>query len=88
MVNVLDDLRDIKNALLSNKKVLTLEEFCGYTGFSKNYAYQLTSTGKIKFYRPVGKMIFFDIDDVTAFLLQNPSCTSAEIERKASGRLN
>lgn len=35
--------------------------------------------------RSAGKMIFFDIDDVTTFLMQNPSSTVAEIDKRVSG---
>ncbi|WP_145674459.1 helix-turn-helix domain-containing protein [Chitinophaga polysaccharea] len=51
--------------------MLTLEEFCSYTGIAKSYAYKLTSSGKIKFYRPFGKLIYFDIEDVVSLLKQN-----------------
>lgn len=81
---ILEELREIKKALLLNKKVLTLEEFCQYAGISKNYAYQLTSGGKIRFYRPFGKMIYFDVDDVVNFLSQNPSKSFSEIDIAAS----
>lgn len=81
---ILEELREIKKALLLNKKVLTLEEFCQYAGISKNYAYQLTSGGKIKFYRPFGKMIYFDLDDVVDFLKRNPVRDNAEIEKNAT----
>lgn len=81
---ILEELREIKKALLLNKKVLTLEEFCQYAGISKNYAYQLTSGGKIRFYRPFGKMVYFDLDDVVDFLKRNPARENVEIEKNAT----
>lgn len=54
------------------KEIFNMEDFCAYTGFSKTYAYHLTSTNKIKFYRPSGKLIFFDAEDVKNFLKKNP----------------
>lgn len=69
---ILKELKDIKLILSIQKKVWTLDEFCTYTGISKLYAYHLTSTGKVKFYRPFGKKIFFDSEEVIEFLKQNP----------------
>lgn len=72
MTDILQELRMIKQLLALQKKVLSLDEFCIYANISKSYAYHLTSTGRIKFYRPVGKLIYFDIEDVIDFLMQNP----------------
>ncbi len=68
---ILKELKDIKLILSTQKKVWTMDEFCTYSGIAKLYAYHLTSTGKVKFYRPFGKKIFFDADEVIEFLKQN-----------------
>lgn len=72
MEELLKELREIKNLLALNKCVLTMDEFCVYAGISKHQAYHLTSENKIKYYRPHGKLIYFDVEDVKEFLLQNP----------------
>lgn len=69
---VLKELREIKNLLAQQKDILTLDEFCTYAGISKHQAYHLTSEHKIRFYRPHGKLIYFNKEDVKDFLLQNP----------------
>jgi hypothetical protein len=69
---ILQELREIKQFLALQKTVWNMDDFCRYTGFSKPYAYHLTSTSKLKFYRPVGKKIFFDPEIVCEFLKQNP----------------
>jgi excisionase family DNA binding protein len=66
------ELLQIKTLLLAHKKLLDMDEFCLYAGISKSYAYHLTSAGKIKFYKPAGKLIYFDIEDINEFLMQNP----------------
>lgn len=83
VADILHELQEIKNLLQLNKKMLTLDEFCSYSGISKNYAYHLTSTGKVKFYRPFGKMIYFDIDDIVFFLKKNSSETDEALNLKA-----
>lgn len=80
---ILEQLKDIKDLVKLQKQMLTLDEFCLYTGMSKAYAYQLTSTGKVRFSRPVGKMIYFDIDDVVEFLRQNPVESNIEVKQTA-----
>ncbi|WP_460572356.1 helix-turn-helix domain-containing protein [Flaviaesturariibacter terrae] len=72
MNKIIEELRRIQLLLTCQKEMLNLEEFCSYTGFSKQHAYHLTSNGKIKFYRPSGKMIYFRLDEVNEFLMQNP----------------
>ena len=69
---LLYELREIKHLLSLQKRILNLDEFCSYTGISKSHVYHLTSTGKIKCYRPFGKMIFFDVEEVIEILKQNP----------------
>ncbi|WP_207512034.1 helix-turn-helix transcriptional regulator [Longitalea luteola] len=80
---ILQELQEIKQLLALQKRVLNLNEFCTYTGISKAYAYHLTSTGKVKFYRPFGKMIYFDVEDVVEFLKQNAAETS-NVKSKAN----
>jgi excisionase family DNA binding protein len=72
MNQVIAELKRIQQLLACQKEMLNLEEFCAYTGFSKQHAYHLTSSGKIKFYRPSGKMIYFRLEEVNEFLMQNP----------------
>ena len=81
---ILNELLEIKQLLALNKKLWTLEDFCAFTGISKHYAYHLTSTGKVKFYRPFGKMIFFDPEEVIEFLKQNPAETNSSRLAKAN----
>ncbi len=54
-----------------DKKFLTIAEASNYTGFSKSHLHYLTSTRKIKFSKPFGKVIFLKISDVDEFLAQN-----------------
>jgi len=81
--DILMELREIKQLLASQKEMLNMDEFCQYTGISKNYAYHLTATNKIKHYKPCGKMIFFALEDVLEFLKQNPNKTYDETDGKA-----
>jgi excisionase family DNA binding protein len=81
---ILRELMEIKQLLSLQKKMWTVDDFCTYTGISKAYTYHLTATGKVKFYRPFGKMIFFDAEEVIDFLKQNPSESSKSLSAKAT----
>ncbi|MFW5762237.1 MAG: helix-turn-helix transcriptional regulator [Cyclobacteriaceae bacterium] len=80
-------LKNIENALLSNKKVLNFAETAIYTGLSKSHLYKLTSTGGIPCYKPQGKFIYFDRDELDAWMLRNRRATNEEIEAKAANYL-
>jgi len=88
MQQILLELQTIKKLLTLQKQVLTLDEFCLYAGISKNQAYHLTSSGKIKFYRPFGKMIYFNLEEVKEFLLANPACNLTDTNKKAINFFN
>lgn len=72
----------IERLLVSNKKVLTFDEACDYTGISRSYLYKLTSAGDIPFSKPNGKIIFFDKEKLDSWLLQNKRKSSHELEEE------
>ena len=78
-----EKLDRIESLLLGSKKVLTMEEACDYTGISRSYLYKLTSRREIPYSKPNGKMIFFDIDKLNEWLLQNSRKSKADIENEA-----
>ncbi|MCZ2299201.1 MAG: helix-turn-helix domain-containing protein [Chitinophagales bacterium] len=69
---------------LETKEVLTLNEVSLYTGLSKSHIYKLCSTGGIPFYKPFGKVNYFDRLEIIEWLKQNRVNTTKEIEGKAS----
>ncbi|MBP9134055.1 MAG: helix-turn-helix domain-containing protein [Saprospiraceae bacterium] len=69
---------------LENKEVLTLNEVSLYTGLSKSHIYKLCSTGGIPFYKPFGKVNYFDKLEIIQWLKQNRVATTREIESRAS----
>ena len=79
-------LENIENLLLSQKTVLTLEEVAQYTGLSKSYLYKLTSSGGIPFYKPQGKHIFFNKEELDNWLLRNRNSTNEEIDKEVYKR--
>ncbi len=89
MVKTIDErLSKIESLLLSQKKVLNLDEVAVVTGLSKSHLYKLTSNGKIPHYKPNGKFIFFDRNEIEDWLLRNRVKTVNEIEAEAASYVN
>ena len=69
---------------LESKKVLTFGEAVEYMGISKSCLYKLTSQKLIPHYKPNGKMIFFDREEVENYLLSIRIKPQSEIEVEAN----
>lgn len=68
---------------LNTKEVLTFEEACTYTGLSKSAMYKHTMNATVPCYRPTGKLVYFNRQELIDWLLQNRYATDAEIADKA-----
>ena len=69
--------------LLNQKAVLTFIEAARYAGLSRSYLYKLTSAGRIPHYKPNGKMIYFNREELDNYLLRNQA-EKEEIECQAA----
>lgn len=79
-----DRLRNIEAFLQSQKAVLNFEEVAAYTGLSKSYLYKLTCSGGIPCYKPQGKRIYFNKQEIDQWLMQNRKATTKEIDNQAA----
>ena len=79
-----DRLRSIETLLLSQKTVLNFDEVAAYTGLSKSYLYKLTCSGGIPCYKPQGKHIYCNKQEIDQWLLQNRKATSNELNSQAA----
>ena len=77
-VDVLEDILD------SSKEVLTVEEAAKFMGLARSSLYKMTCEQSIPFYRPNGKMIYFEKDALDAWLRQNPVKTQTQISQEAN----
>lgn len=60
-----DRIRQI--AFIQGKEMLTVSDLCLLTGFKPNYVRNLANQGKIPYYKPFGKCLFFkksEIEDI------------------------
>ena len=70
------------------KKVLTFNETANYMGISKSCLHKMTMNRAIPHYKPNGKMIYFEREEVEAYLLSVKVKTSDEIKQEARTILN
>lgn len=78
----LDKLERI--SLLGAKEVLNFDDVVLLTGLSKSYLYKMTSANTIPHYKPNGKNIYFDKEEVMNWMKQNRIATIDEINSKAT----
>lgn len=69
------------------KKVFSFEEASRFLNLSKSYLYQLTSKGLIPHYKPQGKMLYFEREELEQWLLHNPVKTKQLLEQEAANRI-
>lgn len=65
-------IRQLESKQLALKEILTFEEGSEYTGISKSTLYKMTSAHEIPYYKPHGKLIFFERKELDCWLRQNP----------------
>lgn len=84
MKEIIEKLNRIEKLLLSQKKILTLDEAAEYLSIEKSYMYKLTSARKIPHSKPNGKTIYFDKEKLDAWALSRPVKTIKEINIEAA----
>ena len=61
----------VEDILDNAKEVLTVEEASRFMDIARSSLYKMTSDRSIPFYRPNGKMIYFEKADIMAWIRQN-----------------
>ena len=83
MDELMERLERIEKGVMMQKNVLTFAEAVMFTGLAKSYLYKLTASGKIPYYKPSGKLIYFQRSELEKWMLRNPVKTAEEIEQQA-----
>lgn len=72
------------NIISTQKEVLTADEAAKYMGIKKSYLYKLTMRRQIAFFRPMGKMCYFNRKDIEQWLQTNRVATDDELRQQAN----
>lgn len=65
------------------KKMLSIDDVSVLTGLSKSYLYKMTCSHQIPYYKPNGKLMYFDKTEIEEWMRQNRIETTDEAEQKA-----
>ena len=76
-------------ALLSDfkNKPFNLEAAAAYLSVSKSFLYKLTSQNKIPYYKPSGKLVYFDKKELDQWILQTRIKPQSEIESASTNHI-
>ena len=76
-------VQSLEQLLHQGKDVLTLEEASKFMGIARSSLYKMTHEQTIPFYKPNGKMIFFEKSDLLAWVRKNRVSSESEISEEA-----
>lgn len=77
----IDILTEIRELILKQKELLTIDELCSYSGYEKSYIYKLTSKKKIPHYKTAGgKNVMFKKSEIDSWLTAIKVKTLEEIK--------
>jgi len=79
--NLLDRLNLLEENIYTTKKVLTFNEACFYLGVSPSLLYKLMSSREVPHYKPRGKMLYFNKEELNDWLMQNNVPTISAITK-------
>lgn len=75
--------RIVQNTIFCTKTMLTSAEAAKYLGISKSYLYRLTMRKEIPFYKPLGKICYFDRKELDEWIRAHRVATDEELEQQA-----
>lgn len=85
---ILSKLESIEKMLyeqnMLQKEVLNFNEATVYLEVSHSHLYKLTSTGTIPAYKPNGKKLYFNRQELNKWLLSNRQTSISDIEEEVS----
>ncbi len=85
---VLTEIRELKKLIyeqnMLQKEVLNFNEAAVYLEVSHSHLYKLTSTGTIPAYKPNGKKLYFNREELNRWLLSNRQASVSDIEEEVS----
>ncbi len=87
----LNELAELKSLItVSNAEYIGIEEASKHLGLSKTYLYSLVHKGKLPFYKPNGKKIYFNKLELNSWIAQSKvkSIDEIEIEYQKNRSLN
>lgn len=76
---IYERIKSIEETLYSSKDILNMKEVCQYLDISQSLLYKLTCSGEIPHFKPRGKMIFFEKNELIKWIKVNRNDCSDKI---------
>ena len=73
----------VEDLLSETKDVLTVEEAAKFLGLTKSFVYKMTHEGTIPYYKPNGKICYFEKSELLKWLRQNKVPSKEEVAAAA-----
>lgn len=73
----------LENVMYEAKQILTLEEAAAFIGVSRSQLYKLTHLHVIPYYKPSGKLVYFEKSELLSWIRQNPVKSQKQIDDEA-----
>lgn len=73
----------LESMVFAAKEMLTLEEASSFLGVKKSQLYKMTHTFAIPFFKPNGKMVYFDKSDLLEWLRSNRIMSKVQTQEAA-----
>ena len=67
-----NNISKVADRLLLSKEILTSSEACTFLGISESYLYKLTSLKLIPHYKPNGRLVYFNLEELKQWAMRNP----------------
>ncbi len=80
-------VQTLENLCYSAKEVLNLEEAASFLGIAKSTLYKMTHENRIPFYKPAGKLIYFEKSVLLDWIRSNRVMSEAELQEAARKKL-
>lgn len=82
-IQILEKLNSIEEQIKVNPDTpLSFSEACKYLHLRPSYLYKLTSQKKIRFYKPNGKILYFNKRDLDSWIFGHYGSTELNINEK------
>jgi excisionase family DNA binding protein len=86
--HILEKLERLIASPPTKPPLLTTSQAAAYLGISKSTLYKLCSEHAIPYHKPGGKLNYFAVEDLDAYLLRNRVSSQSELSEEASCRLH
>ena len=87
IVELQERVKRLENLCYAAKEVLNLEEAATFLGIAKSTLYKMTHLNHLPFFKPAGKLIFFEKKALLDWVRGAKSMSEEEIRNEAAARL-